>query len=201
MKKRVRFLELFALCVGLTVLSGCGSSNNSMAAPPAPDFSLNLSPQSLFVPIGVGSSSLQVSVQAFNGFNQAVSVSVTGLPTGVTTNPSSPFSVNAGNSQTVVFSATTGLQPGVQQVSFQGTSGALSHGSAISLSVANPVYAYLANGAPQLPPNNITGIRGGRQHGCGMGAARAASQLAQPSHRHRGCFRNRRGLRFRSHVG
>jgi 6-phosphogluconolactonase (cycloisomerase 2 family) len=152
----VRFLEVFALCVGLTVLSGCGSSNKS---PPAPDFTLNVSPQSLFVPIGVGSSSLQISVQAMNGFNQAVSVSVTGLPTGVKTTPSSPFSVSAGNSQTVVLSATTGIQPSLQQVPFQAASGTLSHSSTISLSVANAVYAYVASGGRNLsPPYDIAGF-------------------------------------------
>jgi hypothetical protein len=60
MRTQVRVLEVFALYVGLTVLSGFGGANNS---PPLPDFTLSVSPQSLFLPIGVGSSSLQVSVQ------------------------------------------------------------------------------------------------------------------------------------------
>jgi 6-phosphogluconolactonase (cycloisomerase 2 family) len=155
MRTQVRFLEVFALYVGLTALSGCGGANNS---PPMPDFTLSVSPQSLFVPIGVGSSSLQVSVQAINGFNQAVSVSVTGLPTGVTTAPSTPFSMSAGNSQMVVLSATTGIQPSLQQVSFQAASGTLSHSSTISLSVANAVYAYVANGDTHVVPNDIAGF-------------------------------------------
>jgi hypothetical protein len=53
-----------------------------MTTPPPPDFTLNVSPWSIFVPIGA-SSSLQLSVKAINGFNQAVTISVTGLPGGV----------------------------------------------------------------------------------------------------------------------
>jgi hypothetical protein len=48
---------------------------------------LSVSPQSIFVPIAVGRSSLQFSVRAINGFNQAVTVSVTGLPAGVNITP------------------------------------------------------------------------------------------------------------------
>ena len=53
------------------------------------------------------------------------------------------------------FSAPTGTKPVLQQISFQATSGTLWRSSAISLSVANPVYAYVAGGNP--PPNNILG--------------------------------------------
>lgn len=87
MGRGLRFLEPFTLFVGLSVLSGCGSSYNSMTTPPPPDFTLSVSLQSIFVPIAVGRSSLQFSVRAINGFNQAVTVSVTGLPAGVNITP------------------------------------------------------------------------------------------------------------------
>jgi hypothetical protein len=135
MRKRVRFPNTFALFVGLTILIGCGSSYQSMTTPPPADFTLNVSPSSIFVPIGAYSSSLQLSVKAINSFNQPVTISVTGLPSGVSTTPNSPFTVKAGANQTVVFSATNGMLLSLQQVSFQGASGTLSHSFPVSVSV------------------------------------------------------------------
>lgn len=162
MRKRVRFPKTFALFVGLTILSGCGSSYESMTVPPPADFTLNVSPSSILVPIGAGSSSLQLSVKAINGFNQPVTILVTGLLAGVSTTPNSPFTVNVGASQTVVFSATNGMQPNLQQISFQGAAGTLSHSFPVSVSVANPVYAYVpsgyTDGVTNFPPNDIAGF-------------------------------------------
>lgn len=120
-----------------------------------PDFSLSLSGQYVFAPVGVSSGNVQLSVVSSNGFSQPVTVSISALPMGVTSTPISPFMMDAGTSQTVSFSASTGTKPFLQQLLFQATSGTLSHSAAISLSVANPVYAYVASGNP--PPNNILG--------------------------------------------
>ena len=147
-------LKLWPWLVVLGVLCGCSSSNSTMTGL-TPYFSLYVSTQSVFVPIGVGSGNMQLSVVARKGSSEAVSVSVNGLPMGVTSTPSSPFTMNAGSSQTVSFRAQSGTKPALQQISFQATSGTVSHSSAISLSVANPVYAYVASLSP--PPNNILG--------------------------------------------
>ena len=77
-----------------------------------PDFSLSVSTQSVFVPIGARSGNVQLSVVASNGFSQPVSVLVSGLPMGVTSTPSSPFTMKAGTSQTVSFSAPSGTKAG-----------------------------------------------------------------------------------------
>ena len=137
-------------------LTGCGGP--PAPTTPAPDFVLAVSPQSVFVPIGFSSANLQVSVQALNGFNQAVTISVSGLPAGVTTTPNSPFNVNAGASQTLTFSGATGIRPALQQVSLQGASGAVIHSSVVSLSEANPVYAYVANGKVENIPLDANDI-------------------------------------------
>jgi hypothetical protein len=62
--------------------------------------------------------------------------------------------MNDGTSQTVSFRAQSGTKPALQRISFQATSGTVSRSSAISLSVANPVYAYVAS---LNPPPNILG--------------------------------------------
>jgi 6-phosphogluconolactonase (cycloisomerase 2 family) len=94
---------------------------------------------------------LQVSVQALNGFNQPVTVSVAGLPPGMTTTPSLPINIGPGTTQTIVFNAAAGVQPGLQNVSLQATAGQISHTQQVSLSVAQPVYAYIAGTENSTP--------------------------------------------------
>ena len=130
----------------ITVLCGCGSS---VAPPPSPspDFTVSATPQSLFVPVGVGGGSLQISIQALNGFSQPVSITLQGLPSGVTSAPAPPFIMNAGTPQTVTFSAASDVSIGVQNITVQGTQGSLTHSGTFNLSVAAPVYAYIAGGS------------------------------------------------------
>lgn len=145
MSKIERLLAASSSLLLLLLLGGCGGSNSftSVALHPS-DFSVSVSAQSVFVPIGVGSSNLQLSVQGTNGFNRPVYVSLNGLPAGVKVSPSSTFSLMPGATQTITFSAEPGMQPTLQQLSFQAQSGILSHTSTVTLSVADPVYAYVA---------------------------------------------------------
>src|SRR5580658_7153011 len=101
--KRAQFLLFSGLVLVLAPLIGCGSSQPVSTPQPQQDFTLTLSTMAVFVPIATGSGSLQVSVQAVNGFNQPVSVSFGGLPTGVTTSPALPLNINPGSNQTVTF--------------------------------------------------------------------------------------------------
>jgi Lactonase, 7-bladed beta-propeller len=124
-------------------LCGCGSSPSTTTQAPAGDFAIRASSQSVFVPIGFSSGSIQVSIVPANGFSQPVSVSVTGLPQGVTTTPSAPFTINPGSRQTVVFNAASNATAILQPVSLVATSGALTHTNMVSISVAQPVYAFV----------------------------------------------------------
>ncbi len=112
----------FALLLPVA-LTGCGSSPSTTTQTPAGDFAIQVSSQSAFVPIGFSSSSVQVSIVPTSGFSQPVSISVTGLPQGVTTTPAAPFTINAGSSQTVVFNAASNATANLQQVSLVATSG------------------------------------------------------------------------------
>jgi len=67
---QVRRLKLWPWCVVLGVLCGCSSSTGTMTGL-TPDFSLSVSTQSVFVPIGVYSGTVQLSVVASNGFSQS----------------------------------------------------------------------------------------------------------------------------------
>lgn len=107
------------------------------AAVPA-DFSLTLSPNpaSISVPIG-GSGQATVTANALGAFNSPVSMTVSGVPAGVTATPSA-FTLTPGSSQTVVFQASSNAVAGQSSVTFQGSAEALSHSASLSLSVTAP---------------------------------------------------------------
>ena len=88
---------------------------------------------------------MTVAVTGKSGFAGSVSVSIQGLPQGVSSSPASPFSVSAGTSQGVTFSASTSATAGNVTITFSGTSGALAHTVPASLTVTEPTFAMSAN--------------------------------------------------------
>jgi hypothetical protein len=118
-----------------SVSCGGGPAPSIQPPPPAADFSLAVSPNSLSVSAGAASSPVLVSVTALNGFSGNVQVALTGLPGGVTSSPASPFSTPAGGTQNVVFTAALSAVAGNFTVTAQGTSAALSHSAILSLAV------------------------------------------------------------------
>jgi hypothetical protein len=105
------------------------------APPPQPDFTLALSPASLSITSGATGQAVQVSATAVRGFTGTVSVALTGLPAGVTANPST-LSVIPGTPQTVTLTAGNTAQAGNSTVVFTGTSGSLSHAANLALTVS-----------------------------------------------------------------
>ena len=69
-----------------------------------------------------------------NTFTASINVSLTGLPSGVTANPET-FSLAPGNQQQVIVTVAASAQPVTATLTFQGTSGSLSHSAQTSLSV------------------------------------------------------------------
>lgn len=76
-----------------------------------------------------------LTVNALNGFSGSVQVTLAGLPQGVTSNPASPFSVNAGQSASVIFGATANAATGQFNLSAQASTGNLSHSAPLSLTI------------------------------------------------------------------
>lgn len=125
------------LLLSALVLSGCGGGSASGGGgggnpPPAPDFSLSF-PASASVVQG-SSTPINVSVVALDGFNSQVSITISGMPAGVTAMPSS-FNLSVGNQQQVMFSATANATTTTTSLSVGGTSGALQHSYPLSLKV------------------------------------------------------------------
>ena len=158
----------FLLAAGLSI-GGCGGGSTQ----PSGDFSIAVSPGTVNLAQGAQSSPVTVSVTAVNGFSGSVTVTITGLPAGVTSSPASPFTVAAGASTSVTFSATGSATLGPANLNFQGTSGSLNHTASASLTVAaapdfgitvTPASVSLTQGATSAPvtvvvtaENNFTG--------------------------------------------
>jgi len=107
------------------------------AASTTPDFSVSCSPSSLTVTQGSNTTST-CTVTSSNGFNSAVSLSCTGLPSGsscgFSPNPATPPSGGSTNS-TLTLTATGSATTGSFSFNVQGTSGALNHTFPVSLTV------------------------------------------------------------------
>ena len=112
---------------------GNGSSGPPPPPPPPPTFSLSLNPAQINLSQGF-TQSVQVQAVPENGFSAAITVTATGLPSGVTVSPS-PLSLTTGNSGTLVFSASSSATSGSAQVSIAGVSGALNGSAPLALTV------------------------------------------------------------------
>jgi hypothetical protein len=121
-----------------------GVASNCTTVTPAtsvtPDFTLSCAPSSLSIAQG-GSGNSTCTVTSQNGFNSAVSLSCSGLPSGATCSfvPSSvtpPGNGSTTSALTVNVAGSTATGTTSFQVS--GVSGALSHNAAMSLTVTLP---------------------------------------------------------------
>jgi hypothetical protein len=140
--------------VGLAVTSGSTTAlanatfdNVSIATPVAPpaNFSLSASPSSVTIAQGAsGTSTITVTPQ--NGFNSSVSLSASGMPSGVTAtfNPTSTT-----NTSTLTLTANGTATTGTVTITVTGTSGSLSNASTVSLTVnAVPVANFTLSSSP-----------------------------------------------------
>jgi hypothetical protein len=149
MRSRFRSAQLFFLALPIfTVACGGGGGTGGVhSSPPTPDFSISLSSNTVSVVQGSTSAPVNVSVTPQNSFAASVQVSISGLPDGVTTNPTSPFAVPAGQSVSVLFGAASNAQTGQFNLTAQGTSGTLSHSQSLSLAIQ------------AMPPTNLPRTR------------------------------------------
>jgi hypothetical protein len=113
------------------------AASNCVLPPPAPanpDFSLSASPASLSINQG-NSGNSTITVTPSGGFTGSVSLSASGLPSGVTatfgTNPTTGTSV-------VTFAVSAAAAAGTSAVTITGTSGSLTHTTTVTLTVVNP---------------------------------------------------------------
>jgi hypothetical protein len=83
------------------------------------------------------STTVNVSLHPQNGFNGMATVTLSGLPNGITVSPSPPFSLTAAG-QALNFTAGSSVADGNYTLSFQATSNTLSASASASLLIAPP---------------------------------------------------------------
>jgi subtilase family serine protease len=129
--------------------TGLGTPNGINAFEPAsatPDFGLSASPATVTVSAGGPSGTTTVGVAALGGFSDSVSLSASGLPTGVTAS----FGTNPATSSSVLtLTASSAAGSGTSTVTITGKSGSLTHTTTISLTVQTPSFTLSASPASQ----------------------------------------------------
>jgi hypothetical protein len=150
----VKQFLLFIIFIGsLCLLNACGSSSPP-PPPPVADFSVVITPASVSTRVGGTSAPVTVTLNAVNGFTSVVSVTISGFPNGINSSPASLFTLTAGMSQQVTFSAPAAA--GTFTVEFQGVSGTLSHSANATLTVTPQPSPYLVSASyyPWYQPAN-----------------------------------------------
>jgi hypothetical protein len=126
-----------SLAVASALLAGCGGSSSGSESPaPAPiatgpDFSLSASPQSVALAPGA-SEVLDLSATVLNGFSGVVTVTVTGLPAGVTQGDSS-YTLTEGVVTQVTLTAAPTVSSSITAITVTASSGTLTHTAQVEL--------------------------------------------------------------------
>jgi len=123
----------------------------------SPDFTISASPSSLSVAQG-GQGSSTITTTVSNGFNNAISLTASGMPSGVTVgfNPQTIPAPGAGSSTmtiTVASSTTLGTYP----ITVTGTGGTTQHTTTVTLTVTGP-----ASFTISASPSSLTVADGGQ---------------------------------------
>jgi len=151
--------------------AGCGGGSASFSQPPPPpaaDFSLGFSTTSVSILQGATSPAINITVNGLNGFTGTVQITLSAFPAGVTSNPASPFAVAAGATVPILIGAAANAATGNFTVFAQGTSGGLSHGTNLALTIQTAAGSTLSRMAyarrtrlqrPMIPSaSRVTGI-------------------------------------------
>jgi subtilase family serine protease len=132
------YAPAYGTTVGWDFATGIGTVNvanlvNSWpVSGPAPNFSLSASPSGLTIAQGANGTGT-VTVTPSNGFTGSVTLSASGLPSGVT----AAFSTNpTTGTSTLTLNASSSAALGTATVTVTGTSGSLTHTTSVSLTVS-----------------------------------------------------------------
>lgn len=133
---RIRGAVVPFLLVILSVgLSNCGGGGSSSPPPPPPTASFTITATPSAVSIAPSTTaSIKLVLVPQNGFSGSVSVSLSGLPTGVTSSKSSPFNL-ATSGVNLILTANSSVANGTYSLNFQATSSNLSSSASVTLTV------------------------------------------------------------------
>jgi kumamolisin len=147
--------------VKITGTSGSLTASTTVAltvsAVATPNFTTTASPASVTVTQGTNGTST-ITIASQNAFSSAVTLSATGLPSGVTAafsaNPVTP-AANGSATSTLTLTASSTAATGTATVTITGTSGSLTHSTTIALTV-NPATTGTATFTMSLSPASFT---------------------------------------------
>jgi hypothetical protein len=129
--------------------SNCGSST--------PDFTISASPSSVTVQQGHSGTST-ISTTALNGFNNAITLSASGQPNGVTvTFGTNPIPAPGTGSSLMTMAVGAGVAPGTYPITVTGVGGGITHTTTVSLTVTGVTPDFSISASPA----SVTVARGG----------------------------------------
>ncbi len=102
-----------------------------------PDFSLSIVPTAVTLAANGTAATVSVLATAQSGFSSNVQVAITGLPAGVTAQPSS-LTLTPGTASTLTLTAPTGTAVASSTATLTGTSGTLMHSASLPITVTAP---------------------------------------------------------------
>ncbi len=136
----------------LTITGTSGSLSHTAGvtlvvnAAPTPDFALSATPSSQTIVAG-SSTSYTATVAASGGFNGAVNLSVSGLPSGANAS-FNPATVNSSGSSTMSVTTSATTPAGSYPLTITGTSGALTHTTSVTLVVTQAAADFSLSATP-----------------------------------------------------
>jgi hypothetical protein len=132
--------------------ANCGSTT--------PDFTISASPSSVTVQQGHNGTST-ISTTAVNGFNNAITLSATGQPSGVTvTFGTNPIPAPGTGTSLMTMAVGSSVTPGTYTITVTGVGGGITHTTTVSLTVTGvtPDFSISAS------PTSVTVTRGSSGH-------------------------------------
>lgn len=118
-----------------TLLLSCGGNSTPK---PTPDFTLSVTPSSQTLVAGAAGSAVTVTATALNNFAGSITVSISGVPSGVTASQPtfmlSPTSIQSA-SASLTFTAPITTASVAPTITFSGTSGSLTHTATLALTL------------------------------------------------------------------
>jgi hypothetical protein len=124
----------FTVTVSGTAAGFTHAGNLALTVHSMQDFGITLSPATITTNVG-SNSTFAVTTTSQNGFSDSITVTLSGLPTGATTSPASPFSVAVGATQTVALSVPSTAPTGDFTLTATGTSTSLIRSASLALTV------------------------------------------------------------------
>ena len=115
----------------------------TLAGPVTTGFTLTAAPTSISVPQG-GNNTSTITITPTGGFNGSVTLSASGLPTGVT----AAFASIGASSSALTLTATSSATTGPATVTITGTSGSVTANTTLNINVTAPAAYSLSAGAP-----------------------------------------------------